>query len=218
MEGWGRRRRALGSDPNHLLTVSLPLTGMPQTVPEYCTTTLPVGSFVAVPLVSVKGQFTPPCETSPLAVQLSVDPEIEPVPPPLMLMLPPHVAANETVALEVLTGVTVYWTFPQPVAGVEGERDDQVPANVSMPTAGDGDVGEEEEDESFFIVSSRLQPVVRAHASEVRRAARSSALEPPGRRQGVLDRLSARLARSCTRELGSDPNQAAESSAWVDAA
>jgi hypothetical protein len=180
----------MGSDPNHLLTVSLPLTGMPQTVPEYCTTTLPFGSFVAVPLVSVKGQFTPPCETSPLAVQLSVDPEIEPVPPPLMLMLPPHVAANETVALEVLTGVTVYWTFPQPVAGVEGERDDQVPANVSMPTAGDGDVGEEEEDESFFILSSRLQPVVRVHASasetgsQVERILRASR-EPPGRPESV---------------------------------
>ena len=40
-------------------------------------TTFPVGSFVAVPLVSVNGQFTPPCETSPLAVQFSVDPEIQ---------------------------------------------------------------------------------------------------------------------------------------------
>ena len=64
-------------------------------------------------------------------------------------MLPPHVAANETVALEELAGVTVYWTFPQPVAGVEAVTDDQVPAKVSMPTAGDGDVGEED-DESFL--------------------------------------------------------------------
>ena len=36
---------------------------------------------------------------------------------------------------------------------------------MSMPTAGDGDVGEEEEDESFFILSSKLQPVARVHAS-----------------------------------------------------
>jgi hypothetical protein len=165
------------------LTVSLPLTGMPQTVPEYCTTTLPVESFVAVPFVSVKGQFTPPCETSPLAVQLSVDPAIEPVPPPLTLMLPPHVAANETVALEVLTGVTVYWTFPQPVAGVEGETDDQVPANVSMPTADDGDVGEEEDDELSFILSSKLQPIARVHASTIETVSQVVRIEPPGRRR-----------------------------------
>ena len=84
------------------------------------------------------------------------------MPPPLTLMLPPHVAANETVALEVLTGVTVYRTFPHPVAGVEADADDQVPANVSMPTAGEGDVGEEEDESffiEFFIESSKLQPV-----------------------------------------------------------
>ena len=78
-EGCERRGGgALGSDPNHLLTVSLPLTGMPQTVPRYWMTTFPVGSFVAVRLVSVNGQFTPPCETSPLAVHLAWMTEIDP--------------------------------------------------------------------------------------------------------------------------------------------
>ena len=123
--------------------------------------TFPVESCVAVPLVRVNGQLTPPWLTSPLADQLSVEPEIEPVPAPLTLMLPPHVAVNETVAVDELAGVTVYWTLPQPVAGVEALTDDQVPAKVSIPTVGDGDVGVE--DERVLLIELIEQRTARGH-------------------------------------------------------
>ena len=102
--------------------------------------TLPVESWVAVPFDSVNGQLTPPWLTRPLADQLSVDPEIDPVPAPFTLIVPPQIAVNDTVPLDELTGVTVYWTLPQPVAGVDALTDDHVPAKASIPTVGDGDV------------------------------------------------------------------------------
>src|SRR6185437_12183012 len=105
---------------------------------------LPVASWVALPLFNVNGQLTPPWPTRPVAVQFSVEPDNVPEPEPVTLMLPPHVAANVTFALVVLSGITVYLRFPQPVGGVDAVTDDQVPAKTSMLTVGVGEVGEEE--------------------------------------------------------------------------
>ena len=45
----------------YFLTVSLPLTGIPQTVPAYVTTIFaPAASGVAVPFGNENGQLTPP--------------------------------------------------------------------------------------------------------------------------------------------------------------
>jgi len=56
-------------------------------------------------------------------------------------MLVAHVAVNETLALVVVVGVTVYFRLPQPVAGVDAVTDCQVPANASMETVGVPGVG-----------------------------------------------------------------------------
>src|SRR5690349_15695148 len=103
-------------------------------------------------------------------------------------MLPPHVPENVTLPLVELTGVTMYFTLPQPVAGVEADTDDQVPANASMLTVvGDGDVGSDEDDGSlFFNLSRRLHPPARAHASTSAAKHETVRIRPP--EQGSLDR------------------------------
>jgi hypothetical protein len=157
-------------------------------VPEYVTTTFElVESCVAFPLVNVKGQFTPPWPTRPFALQSSVEPDKVPVPEPLTPMLPPHVAAKDTFAAVELTGVTVYFTLPQPVAGVDAVADDHVPANTSMLTLGaDGDVGVEPDAESL-LPSSRLQPADNAHASAIAagKRIREFRMVPPTQGAGV---------------------------------
>ena len=149
---------------NYFFTVSVPLTGMPHTVPEYVTTICAALSLVALPFVNVNGQFTPPWLTSPCAVQLSAEPDNVPVPVPLTLIPPPHVAANVTFAAEALTGVTVYLTLPQPVGGVDAVADVHTPANASMPIVGVGDVGVGLEPLSLLLLSSP-QPAVRRAVS-----------------------------------------------------
>ena len=62
---------------------------------------------VAVLLVNVKGQFTPPWATRPLAFQLIADPDSVPDPEPDTLMLLAQVAVNDTFAVVVVVGVTV---------------------------------------------------------------------------------------------------------------
>jgi hypothetical protein len=119
---------------------------------------------VALLFVNVNGQFTPPCPTSPLAFQSMVEPESVPEPDPVTLMLLAQVAVNDTVALEALTGVTVYFKFPHPAAGVDAVTDCHVPAKASTETVGVlGEVGVDEEDVSFLLVS-RSQPAASAHA------------------------------------------------------
>src|SRR5256885_8533419 len=117
---------------------------------------LPVASWAALPLLSANGQLTPPCPTSPVAVQFSVEPDNVPAPDPVTSMLPPHVAANVTFALVAVSGITVYLRLPHPVGGADAVTDDHVPANASMLTVGVGDVGEES---SFLFLDSRSQPV-----------------------------------------------------------
>jgi hypothetical protein len=137
---------------------------MPQTVPEYVTVISAALSLVALPLVNVNGQFTPPWPTSPCAAQLSDEPDNVPVPVPLTLIPPPHVATNVTFADVALTGVTVYLTLPQPVDGVDAAAEVQTPANASMPTVGVGDVGVGLELLSLLLLS-RPQPAVSVAAS-----------------------------------------------------
>jgi len=68
-------------------------------------------------------------------------------------------------AAAALTGVTVYFTLPQPVAGVEAVVEDHVPAKTSMLTLGDdGDVGDEFES---LLSVKRLQPDESAHARAI---------------------------------------------------
>src|SRR5919112_3391288 len=120
-------------------------------------------SCVALPLVRANGQFTPPWLTRPVAVQLSVDPESVPVPEPVTLMLPPQVPEKVTFAVDVLSGITVYFTLPHPVAGVDGVTDDHVPANTSMLTDGDGAVGDSEPS-PFLSRFNRSHPAVSSEA------------------------------------------------------
>lgn len=136
----------------------MPLTGIPQTVPEYVTVITPgVPDSAAFPLGKEKGQLTLPWLTSPWAVQFSAAPEIVPVPVPFTWILPAQVALNVTLALVAVTGVTVYLRLPHPVGGVVAVVEDQVPAKVSMLAVGpDGDVGVPPP-ESFFLPSKRLQ-------------------------------------------------------------
>jgi hypothetical protein len=124
------------------LTFSVPLTGIPQTVPEYVTTTVLASvPGVALPFVNVNGQFTPPCDTRPLALQLIAEPDRVPAPDPVTVMLLAQVAVNDTLAALVVVGVTVYLRLPHPVAGVLAVTDCQVPANASMETVGVPGVG-----------------------------------------------------------------------------
>src|SRR3954471_8269702 len=101
---------------------------------------LPSLPSVALLLVNVNGQFTPPCATSPLALQLIADPDNVPVPAPVTVMFDAQVAVNETLALDAVVGVTVYLRLPQPVGGVVAVPDCQEPANASIEVE-DGDVG-----------------------------------------------------------------------------
>src|SRR5262245_4571860 len=89
--------------------------------------TPPVGSCVALPLVKVKGQVNDPCVTVPWAFQLSVEPDTVPVPLPFTRVLPAHVPLNVTLADVSDTGVTVYFTSPQLVAGNDDDDVTQVP-------------------------------------------------------------------------------------------
>ena len=95
---------------------------------------------------------------------MSVEPDSVPVPEPVTLMLPPQVPEKVTFAVDVVNGITVYLTLPQPVAGVEGVTDDQLPANTSMLTDGEGDVGDPPES-SFLSLLNKLQPAVSTDAS-----------------------------------------------------
>src|SRR6185436_1016529 len=126
-------------------------------------TICPVASSVALLLVNVNGQFTPPWPTSPLAVQLIVFPLNVPEPDPVTVMLPAHVAVNDTFAVDVPVGVTVYFRLPQPVGGVDGVTEVQEPANASTVVVGVGlgDVGLP----VLSFLFSKSQPVVSAHAS-----------------------------------------------------
>jgi hypothetical protein len=150
----------------YFVTVSVPLTGIPQTVPAYVTTICaPVESIVALLLVKLNGQLTSPWLTRPFALQLIDDPDSVPAPEPITLMLPAQVAENVTFAADVVVGVTVYFRFPQPVGGVEGLIDVHVPANASRVAVELlGDVGVLDEP-SFFLPPSRSHPAVRAHAN-----------------------------------------------------
>lgn len=115
-----------------------------------------------------------------------------------------------TFALVELTGVTVYFTLPHPVAGVDAAADVHVPANTSMLTLGaDGDVGVEPEDESLFP-ESRLQPADSVNASAIAARKRIDELPMVPPTQGACVRrfrcgnrastaLSALGARNCRR-------------------
>ena len=70
--------------------------------------------------------------------------------------------------------MTVYWTLPQPVAGVEALTDDQVPAKVSIPTVGDGDVGVEDEESFLSSLSSSEQLVATRQAQATARKGQNS--------------------------------------------
>jgi hypothetical protein len=91
---------------------------------------------VALLFVKLNGQFTPPCETRPFALQLIASPDNVPAPDPLTAMLPAHVAVNVTFALVAVVGVIVYFRFPHPVAGFDTLIDDHVPANASSEVVG----------------------------------------------------------------------------------
>src|SRR3954454_10425588 len=109
----------------------------------------------------LNGQFTPPWPTRPVALQLIADPLSVPEPEPVTVMLLAQVAVNETLALDEVVGVTVYFTLPQPVGVVEALTDVQVPANASSETVGVvGDVGvvDESDEVSLFLPGSRSQP------------------------------------------------------------
>src|SRR5689334_9201192 len=118
---------------------------------------LPSAPSVARLLVKVNGQFTPPCETSPLALQLIVSPDNVPAPDPLTEML---------LALVAVVGVTVYLTLPHPVAGFETVIDDHVPANASSEAPGVvGLVGLSVLSLSLPPRNGRSQPAATRHAS-----------------------------------------------------
>ena len=98
-----------------------------------------------------------------------------------------------------LTGVTVYFTLPHPVAGVDAAADVHVPANTSMLTLGaDGDVGVEPEDESLFP-ESRLQPADSVNASAI--AARKRIDELPWCLQRRVPASAAFVAETGLRPL-----------------
>jgi hypothetical protein len=99
-----------------------------------------------------------------------------PDPDPVTVMLPAHVAVNETLALDEVVGVTVYFRLPHPVGGVDAVTDDHVPAKASMLVDPVGLVG----DLSFF--DSRSQPVVSAQDSTKRAAVVRSFIDLPYRR------------------------------------
>ena len=108
---------------------------------------------VALLLVKVNGQFTPPWATRPLAPQSITLPLKVPAPDPDTLILLAHVAVKVTAALVAVVGVIVYLTLPHPEAGVEAVAEDQVPAKASIDVAPDGDVGvDASELLSFFPV------------------------------------------------------------------
>src|SRR5262252_8204651 len=118
---------------------------------------------VALLFVNVNGQFTPPWPTRPDADQSMVDPANVPDPEPVTVMFAAQVAVNVTFALDVLTGVTVYFRLPQPVGGVDALTDCQVPANASIDVVGVvGEVGVEVEDVSFLV--NKSQPAASIHA------------------------------------------------------
>src|SRR5258707_8862453 len=151
---------------------------MPQTAPVSATTTGPAASSVALLFVKVNGQFTPPWPTRPLADQLIVEPDSVPEPDPVTVMLPAHVPAKVTFALDAAVGVTVYFTLPHPVGGVDGVIEAHVPANASSDVA--GPVGEVGEDDGLFFVK-RAHAGVSAHASAKAAAAARSFIDPPYR-------------------------------------
>jgi hypothetical protein len=92
-------------------------------------------------------------------------------------MLPAHVAVNDTFAVVVPVGVTVYFRLPQPVGGVDGVIEVQAPANASTEVVGVGLVGDAGVSVlSFFY--SKSQPVVSAHASAKAAAAARSFIDP----------------------------------------
>src|SRR5262249_10995958 len=147
----GRRRKVGSPRPEgrglrtYFLTVSEPLTGMPQTVPVYAIATVfDVLSIVAVLLLNENGQLTPPWPTRPPALHVMTLPVSVPLPEPFTLMLPAHVPANTTAALLVPVGVTVYVRLPQPVTGsvVAAVVDCHVPANAVIDAPVAGVVGE----------------------------------------------------------------------------
>jgi hypothetical protein len=181
----------------YFLTFSVPLTGIPQTVPVYATAmVVPSLPNVAVLLAKANGQFTPPWETRPLALQLMAEPASVPDPDPVTVMLLAQVAVKDTLAALVVVGVTVYLRLPHPVGGVLAVTDCQVPANASIEADGVvGLVGVLVELLSCF--EKRLQPAVaseaarRATTTPCERAARGSAERHPRgaapRRRLLLD-------------------------------
>jgi hypothetical protein len=153
--------------PPYFFTVSVPLTGMPQTVPLYVTTTWPGVSCVALLLAKVNGQLTPPWATRPLALQLIVDPDSVPEPEPFTAMLLAQVAVKLTFALVAVVGVIVYFRLPHPVGGVLAVTDCQVPAKVSSDAVAGvvGDVGVEGVSVAAFF-GRRSHPAVARHATK----------------------------------------------------
>lgn len=106
----------------------------------------------------MNGQFTPPWPTRPLALQVIVCPLSVPAPEPVTVMLPAHVAVNDTFALDAVVGVTVYFRLPHPVGGVDALADVHVPANASIEAVGAvGPVGVSSAS-SFSLRLSRLHP------------------------------------------------------------
>src|SRR4051794_18923913 len=73
------------------LTTSVPLTGIPHTVPAYRILMPPPVSSVAFPLGNENGQLVPPWPTSPCAFHSSVEPLTVPVPFPVTWIVPAHV-------------------------------------------------------------------------------------------------------------------------------
>src|SRR5689334_3673371 len=115
----------------------------------------------ALLLANVNGQFTPPCETRPLELQLMAEPDSVPDPDPVTLMLLAQVAEKLTLALLVVVGVTVYLKLPHPVGGVLAVTDCHVPAKESIDAdgvVGVGVVGAV----VLFLFENRSQPALRA--------------------------------------------------------
>jgi hypothetical protein len=78
-------------------------------------------------------------------------------------MLLAHVAVNDTFALVAVVGVTVYFRFPHPVAGVAAVTDCHVPANASIFTV----LGPVGFSLSSDFLLSRSHPAARTEAAMI---------------------------------------------------
>ena len=116
-------------------------------------------------LVKLKGQFTPPWPTRPVALHATAEPLSVPDPEPVTAMFPAHVAENVTLALDGVVGITVYFRLPHPVAGVDGVTDVHVPANASSDAPGDGEVGVEV---VLSFLFRRSHPVINTAAATMK--------------------------------------------------